>query len=221
LNRPQRDSLAQNGEGLQAIANRTQNANAAKPALAARGIATGEVSAFSRPLPLPGGKEGVASFRTLGFDADEVPVGHFFLCQHETPEMVWLPELQQHPNGAIALGGIVAVVDEPRNIAEIYSRFYEAGRVVEAEGGFRVDTGINSAPLLFVDPTAARTLFPGQEVEQGKANRLAALRIVVDDLQRTRKHLVDHDMAFSVTPGGGIGVGPRQASGAIIEFLAG
>jgi catechol 2,3-dioxygenase-like lactoylglutathione lyase family enzyme len=221
LNRSQRASLAEHGEGLQAIANRTLSADAAKPALAARGIATGDVSAFSRPLPLADGKEGIASFRTLSFDVDEVPIGHFFLCQHETPEMVWRQELQQHPNGAMELGGIVAIVDEPRHMAEIYTRFYAAGRVTEAEGGFRVYTGTNSAPLQFVDLPAARTLFPGQEIEQGKANRFAALRIVVDDVERTRRHLVDHGVAFNPTPGGGISVGSRQASGAIIEFLAG
>lgn len=42
----QRDSLARDGEGVRAIANRTQSADAAKPALAERGIKTGEGSAL-------------------------------------------------------------------------------------------------------------------------------------------------------------------------------
>jgi catechol 2,3-dioxygenase-like lactoylglutathione lyase family enzyme len=201
LNRPQRDGLARDGEGVQAIANRTFNADAAKPALAVRGIRTGEVSAFSRPLPLPDGTEGTASFRALG------------------PEMVWRPELQQHPNGAIALGSIIAVVDQPRALANAYSRLYAEGSVSETEEGFRVQTGRNSATLLFVDPAAIGSLFPKQDVALAR-NRFAAMRILVDDLERTRQLLTGRGVAFTPTPSGGIAVGARQASGAIVEFLA-
>lgn len=134
-NTSQRNTLAQYGEGLQAIANRTQSAEAAKPALNAIGIRTGEASAFSRPLPLPGGGEGIASFRTLSFEAEQVPLGHFFLCQHETRDMVWRPELQQHANGAIGLGGIIGISDDPYATAETYAGFYAQGHVSEVEGG--------------------------------------------------------------------------------------
>ena len=219
LNRPQRDGLARDGEGMQAIANRTLSADAAKPALAVRGIRTGEVSAFSRPLPLPDGTEGTASFRTLGLEANDVPIGHFFLCEHHTPEMVWRPELQQHPNSAIALGSIIAVVDQPRALANAYSRLYAEGSVSETEEGFRVQTGRNSATLLFVDPAAIGSLFPKQDVALAR-NRFAAMRILVDDLERTRQLLTGRGVAFTPTPSGGIAVGARQASGAIVEFLA-
>lgn len=219
LNAPQRKSLGDFGEGLKAIANRTSDADAAKPALAEIGIETGDVSAFSRPLPLEDGREGIASFRTLGFAPSAVPIGHFFLCQHETPDMVWRPELQHHENGVTALAGIVGIDESPRAIAETYARFYAAGRVVEAEGGYRVETGNSSSPLLFVDEAAAKALFPGIGRPAAPTDGFTALRLRVLDIENVKAHLAGQGIPYAPTPGGGIAVAPVAASGAIIEFV--
>ncbi len=218
LNTQQREALARYGEGVQAIANRTDRADAAKPALDALGIGTGDVAAFSRPLPLPGGGEGTASFRTLSFEPWEVPLGHFFLCQHETPHMVWRPELQRHDSGAVALGAIVGISDRPRETAETYARFYAAGEVSEAESGYRVTTGKNSASLVFLDKTAAEDMFPHTDIAGTPANGFTALRIRVRDIKHTRDVLLEHGVAFVATSRGGLIVKPQDASGAIIEF---
>lgn len=215
----QREVLAKQGEGIHAIANRTADADAAKEALAQFGVDTGDVSAFSRPLPLPDGTQGIASFRTLTFDRQNVPLGQFFLCQHETRDMVWRPELQAHQNGALALGGIVGIVSDPRQTAETYGRFYADGRVVPAEGGFRVDTGEKSAPLLFVDEGAAANLFPGQDFSATPDGGFAALRIVTKNIDKVRGSLSQADVPFSVTLRGSVVVAPAFASGAIIEFI--
>ncbi|MFB9951912.1 VOC family protein [Rhizobium puerariae] len=218
-NRPQREKLAEQGEGVQAIANRTRSTDEAKTALAALGIATGEVSAFSRPLPLPDGTEGLASFRTLSFDPAGVPLGHFFLCQQQTPDMVWRPELQSHENGATGLGGIIGIVSDPQATAEIYARFYALGRVTPAEGGFRVDTGENSAPLLFLDRKSAADLFPWQNLHSTPEGGYAAVRITVGDVDTAKRVLTAGDVPFFVTERGSIVVGPEFTSGAIIEYV--
>lgn len=218
-NLPQRERLATAGEGLQAVANRTNSADEAKEALDRLGIATGQVSAFSRPLPLPDGSSGVASFRTLTFDPASVPLGHFFLCQQQTRDMVYRPELQQHANGAVALGGIIGIAAKPRDVAETYARFYADGRVSDAEGGFRVHTGENSAPLLFVDRAAAQALFPEQDLAQTPEGGYAALRIVVADAGQTRAVLKEAGVPFTDTNRGSIVVAPQFASGAIVEFI--
>lgn len=218
-NLPQRQMLAQDGEGLKAIANRTESADAAKQALAELGLATGDVSAFSRPLPLPGGGEGLASFRTLSFEPDGVPLGHFFLCQHETPHLVWRKELQQHDNGAISIAGIVGIHEDPQATAETYARFYANGSVSAAEGGFSVKTGEKSAPLLFVNADTALALYPSVAPRENDNNRLLALRISVSDIERAKNVLADNDVAYSVTEAGNIVVAPGDASGTIIEFV--
>ncbi|MEZ2126944.1 MULTISPECIES: VOC family protein [unclassified Sinorhizobium] len=218
-NRLQRDRLADQGEGVQAIANRTESADKAKTGLVALGIATGEVSAFSRPLPLPDGTDGRASFRTLSFDPTVVPLGHFFLCQHETSGLVWRPELQTHENGAIALGGIIGISSDPRATAEVYARFYAEGRVIPAEGGFRVDTGKNSAPLLFLERKSAEHLFAGQNLDATPRGGYAALRIIVDAVDKTKRVLAAPDVPFVLTERRSVIVGPEFTSGTIIEFI--
>ena len=218
LNARQRDALAKYGEGLQAIANRTDSAAAAKPVLAGLGIRTGDVSAFSRPLPLPDGGEGIASFQTLSFEPDEVPLGHFFLCQHETPDMVWRPELQRHDNGAVALATIIGISETPRETAETYARFYAAGEVSEAEGGFSVTTGPKSASLLFLNKASAEDNFQNADIASTPANGFAALRIRVSEIRQTRHILLEHAVPFLETSPGGLAVRPPEASGAVIEF---
>jgi catechol 2,3-dioxygenase-like lactoylglutathione lyase family enzyme len=220
-NAQQRRTLATVGEGLQAIANRTRDADAARGALDALGIGTEDVSAFSRPLPLPGGGEGIASFRTLGFAESEVPFGHFFLCQHETPDMVWRPELQVHANDATGLGGIIAISDDPLATAETYARFYAEGLVSQAEGGFRVETGNNSAPLFFFDPRSIPVIYPGLAFRTPTAGGFFALQIRVTDLEITRRSLLENGVSFVATPRGGIAVSQADASGVVVEFLEG
>lgn len=217
-NASQRKTLAQYGEGLQAIANRTQSAEAAKTALNAIGIRTGEVSAFSRPLPLPNGAQGIASFRTLSFEADQIPLGHFFLCQHETRDMVWRPELQQHANGAISLDGIIGISADPYATAETYAGFYAKGHVSEVEGGFHVATGDNSAPLLFLDDSVLRTFYNGVDVDKTPRNGFAALQIKVGDLEQTRRFLNEQNIPWTQTSEGRLVIRPQLTSGVILEF---
>lgn len=72
-------NLLVGANGIQAIASRTYNADAAKDELTKLRIATGEVSAFSRPLPLPDGSQGsIASFRTLTFAPRACPLDSSF-----------------------------------------------------------------------------------------------------------------------------------------------
>lgn len=74
--------------------------------------------------------------------------------------------------------------------------FYAAGRVSEAEGGYRVDTGPNSASRLFVDTPTAQKLFPGLDIEGTPVNGFAALRIQVGDIERARAALANNRVAF-------------------------
>ncbi|MGO4560031.1 VOC family protein [Mesorhizobium sp. 2RAF21] len=219
LNEPMRDRLSRYGEGIHAIANRTASADAAKSELAALGIGTGEVSAFSRPLQLFDGAEGIATFRIVHLNSQEAPLGNFFLCQHETPELVWRAEMQKHANGAVGLDAIVGISADPFQTAKTYARLYGGSKVEQAEGGYRVHTGAKSAALLFFDHQAASALFSGQEIGKTPTNGYAALRIRTSDLGRVREVLVARGVPFEPSLKGGVTVGPAHANGAIVEFV--
>jgi hypothetical protein len=87
------------GEGLAAIALSTGDADAASRELGAK-----PPMDLSRPV-----EGGVARFRLVQLEG----VPYLFVCQHLTPELVWRPEWQAHPNRAQELIGVAMPMRQP------------------------------------------------------------------------------------------------------------
>ncbi len=218
-NAPRRKALSEQGEGLHAVACRIDDAGAAARALADLGIGTHGLGSFERPVPLPDGGTGIAAFSTVMFDADQVPLGAVFMCQHRTPETVWLPELQNHPNTACGLGAILALSDDPERDSRGFARLWRDGRAAPEPGGFRIDTGADSAPLRVMDRDAMASLYPGIDLDRSPAGAFAGLQVKVADMAAARACLARAGIR-AVETGRGLAVTPEQASGAILEFVA-
>ncbi|TWG92477.1 glyoxalase-like protein [Mesorhizobium sp. J18] len=215
-NAGKRELLRRDGEGLYAIACRAGDVSEAGKKLGELGIGTNGLRSFERPVPLPGGGEGIAAFSVLQFDQKEVPVGMAFMCQHHTPETVWLPELLAHRNGAKGLAGAVAAPADPEQAARSYARLFAAGKVTEVEGGWQVSTG--SAPLTFVSRQTMDQRYEGVDLSATPKNAFAVLQIAVDDLDKVRR-VLDEENVPAFPTGLGIVVAPAYASGAGIEFI--
>ncbi len=219
-NASKRKALAENGEGLAAIADRIGDAHAARAALAELGIATSEVMDFSRPLPLPDGSTGTAAFAVTTFEPREVPVGEMFMCQHKTRDMVWRPELMTHANGAIALAGVVVASAAPEATARGFARLYAAGRVDSAGDTFLVTTGEKSASITCMTPAAVTAYYAGMDADKILRGQFAALRIAVDDIAKTQAHLQSTSVGFVKGRGGNsVFVSPADAGGTLMEFI--
>lgn len=216
-NRDKRRLLEEQGEGLYAIACRIGDARDAREQLTALGIETTEVVDFERPVPLPGGGEGRAAFSVMQFAAHEVPLGIAFMCQHHTRDTVWLPELMAHPNGAVGLAGAIAASDDPEQAARGYARLLAVGALTPVTGGFEVETG--SAPLTFLTSAALAERYPQFDIDLTPAGAFAVLRIAVEDPARVRTLLENASITWLATPDG-LAVGPADASGSIVEFVA-
>lgn len=219
LNAGRREMLAEQGQGLHAIACRIDDAEAAAKALGEIGIATEGLGSFSRPVPLPDGSEGVAAFSTVAFTRDEVPRGMVFMCQHKTRETVWLPELLTHANTACGLGAVLTVSDDPAGDAAGFARLWAAGAVSEAEGIFTVATGENSAPLLVMPPEKMAALYPGIDLAATPSGAFTAMRVLVSDPDAAAACL-DKTGVAAVKTASGLAVGPTDAAGVIVEFVA-
>jgi hypothetical protein len=217
-NASRRRKLAEQGEGLHAVACRTADAAAAGPALAALGVATEGLSDFARPAPPPAAGE--AAFTTLDFAAPEVPLGMCFMCQHRTPETVWIPEFLTHANGAEGLSAIVAACDDPRATAERFARLFAAGAVLPLDGGARVETGADSAALEFVTPAKLAALYPADWAAATPRGAFAALRLHVSARGRARAALEAGGVPFEASYGG-VAVAPAETGGVILDFLDG
>lgn len=201
------------GQGLHAIACRTADTRAAVPALEALGIGMGRVMDFERPVDLPGGGPTRAAFTVASMAPDAVPRGHVFLCQHHTPEAVWVPAWMNHTNGAKALGAVVAMADDPAAIAAGFARLWAAGSVMPMPGGLRVETG--SAPVLVLTPEGVAARYPGLDAAATPVNGFVALEVVAD-MGRAAAAL--GELAQAVP--GGLAVAPADATGTILAFRA-
>lgn len=216
-NKARRDSLAKRGQGLHAIACRIHDAADAQKQLAELGIGTHGLNDFARPVPLSGGGTGEAAFSTLLFNEDETPLGTTFMCQHKTPEMVWLPELLEHENGAVELIEIVGMSETPNDTGKRFARLFADGTVTAMNDSATVSTGAHSAQVTFATSSALARRYPECDLSLTPDGAFAAMCIRVYDLAQTRAYLDDHDIPYTDT-GTTFVIGPEAASGTIIEF---
>jgi hypothetical protein len=65
-----------------------------------------------------------------------MPEGRMQFCRHHTPELVWQPQHQRHPNRAHSLTDILLCVDDVEEAATRYARFLALA--AQAHEGFRL-----------------------------------------------------------------------------------
>jgi hypothetical protein len=65
---------------------------------------------------------------------ERMPEGRMQFCRQHTPELVWQPERQSHPNRAYSLTDILLCIDDPAQAAARYGRFL--GLAPKARDGF-------------------------------------------------------------------------------------
>ena len=135
--------LAQ-GDGAAAVAFATDDSQACWESLRASGIEADAPVDFSRPVD-SGGRTGDARFRVTQLPVSATPGCRTFLCQHFTPELVWLPPYRQHPLGVTGIAGVTMLVDDTPAAAAAYARVAGVDAAQAAEqakvriGGFTID----------------------------------------------------------------------------------
>ncbi len=98
-------------EGLHLLALRVANADAAYAALAQRTATLNAPVQRARRLDVDG-VESTMRFRNI-FSRDEAyPEGRYIVLEHQTPEFLWQPRYQTHPNGAQALEAALVCADD-------------------------------------------------------------------------------------------------------------
>ena len=164
-------------EGLAALALTGTDVQAALPALTREGFLPSTALDFSRKVA-SGSRTGTARFRLANLAVQATPGALVFICQHLTRELVWLPELQRHANGATGLAAVAFVADKVAYLAGVYGRVFGAWpeRIDE---GLKVTTG--SAPLAFCTRQALQTRLREVILPERAAPHAAALFIHVAD----------------------------------------
>ncbi|MGO4174054.1 VOC family protein [Bosea sp. TAF32] len=211
-NKPTRDFLAKH-EGIERIAFTTDDAAAGAAEITARGFpATGPVH-FGRPVPLPGGGEADAKFNVFRWPLEEQPGGiRIFACQHLTRENVWVPVLQKHANGAVAIRRIEILSADPQAAAEHLSRLID--EPVRQEGTvWRVASGRSRADILFYAAETFAERYPDAVREGAATKGVAALVLATRDLDAAAK------ASGAIRHGDAASVPAARASGSVLSFV--
>jgi hypothetical protein len=213
-NQPTIDFLEQR-EGIERAAFTTDDAAALAAELKNHGYNGEGPLAFGRPVSLPGGGTREARFQIATWPVDEAPGGlRVFACQHLTRAAVWIPELQQHANGAKRLVRLEIIANEPREAAAHMARLID--RQTEAiPDGFRVPSGGNRAVFEFLSAAAFARRYPDSVRQGAVATGAAAIVIASDQLEAARA------LPGAVAHGELVSLPAVQTTGVIVSFVAG
>jgi len=104
--------------------------------LAEAGLPVGTLAQASRPIHY-GTRRGDALFRWFMLSAASTPESLVCFVRNERPELIFQPEVQQHPNGARTLESVILCSNEPEVMAAWYARYADSAVVKAALGLFR------------------------------------------------------------------------------------
>lgn len=156
------------------------------------------------PMPLvrlqrsvvTGDGERLARFSVVRVPPERMPEGRMQFCRHHTPELVWQPERQHHPNRAHSLTDIVLCTDDPE-AAERFGRFLAVAPETRARFAlFRLARG-------------RLHLFDRNSLEQSTGIApptspfIAGFALTSADLAATRAALTEREIAYSEPAPGG------------------
>jgi len=206
--------FARIGDGVAAVALKTDNARGAYGELSAAALAPSEPVDFSRPVQLALGARN-ASFRITQLGLEHTPGGQVFLCQHFTRDIVWHPEYQSHANTATGLAALAILSGDVRTTAAAYERLFDAKAKTIAEG-LLINTG--DTPIVVVSEQALARRLPGVWIGARHQPCYAALFIRVADRNAAEKALRAGGLHPTRMPDGSVAIGAAEAHGAALVF---
>jgi len=122
-----------------------------------------------------------ARFRTTRLDPAKVAMGRVYFCEHQTPDLVWRPEWQTHPNGACAIARVVVATADPQRTARLFRGLFGDEALADRNGRQIIVAGAAQVELSTPDMVAAEF---GETAAQpaGRTEYMAALGITVRSL---------------------------------------
>lgn len=214
----QRADLWTHPLGLTGLVFRAHEPEAVFQAVQARGVPVQDPVRFSRPVVLAEGVKD-ARFAVIRLDADIIENGRVFFCHHETPEMVWRPEWQDHPNGAVDIVEFIIVSRDPGATGAVYARIFGDGLLQKEDDGVSFTAGV--AKISIRTPAEASARF-GDALpalpEDGSA-RMAALVIATTSLEAAAAALDRGGVPYHPFEGGHL-VAATKAANVALAFKA-
>ena len=126
--------------GLNGLVFKTADADLVHGQAAAAGLPVLPVQSFSRPVAIDGATRD-ARFRAARLDPAHLAMGRVYFCEHQTPQLVWRPEWQIHPNGACAINRVVVATADPQRTGSLFRGLFGDNAPADRNGGQIIAAG--------------------------------------------------------------------------------
>jgi Glyoxalase-like domain len=215
-NAPTRASLAKRGEGIERIAFTTLDSIAGAKEIRARGYEPLGPTDFERPVTMADGSQSAAKFRTFQWPLAEAPAGlRIFACQHKTRNIVWIPELMKHLNGAKRLRQTLVISPDPAKDAAHLARMIDREVRAEPDGAVTVSSGSDRAEFVFLTKDQLSLRYPEVPLAGVPECGGAGLVIATSDLAAAEQAVGNS----RCRGGGSLCVPPSAANGTLLAFV--
>ena len=165
---------------------------------------------------MPDGTQSAAKFRIFQWPIEQAPAGlRIFACQHKTPETVWIPQLQQHANGAKRLKQALVVSMEPAKDAAHLGRMIDRDVKAEPDGAVAVPSGSDRADFIFLTREQLGRRYPEVSLAGLPESGGAGLVLATSDLGAAEKAFG----SAGLRSGGAVCVAPAAANGTLLAFV--
>lgn len=203
--------------GLTGLVFKSVDADLVYATLKGRGVPVMEPMSFARPVALPGGAQD-ARFKVIRVGGDVVRNGRTFFCHHDTPELVYRPEWQVHPNGVTDITEFVIASHEPARTATVYDQMFGPNLLTPVPGGVSFRAG--AATVLVLEPAVIAERYAGAApVSEDGSDRMVALTFKVASLATPRTLFDVAGIAYRAYTGG-IVVSHPDAANVALGFTA-
>jgi catechol 2,3-dioxygenase-like lactoylglutathione lyase family enzyme len=197
-------------EGIHILAFGCDDAAATADALAAAGFGATGVHALSRTLDTTEG-ERLALFNLVRLPPEETPEGRVLAIEHLTRDYLWQERYLTHPNGARALTELVVCVDDVKEAARRYARYFG---IPFTQNGIGAECALQFGKFKLLDHSELQNSFG---IEPPTLPFAASFTIAVTDLRETQELLEKNGVAVT-TGDGKLMVSRTDAHGAIVVF---
>ena len=206
-------------EGLHGISLNTDNGAAVVERLRDAGLEVPLPRALTRRIETDQGTATLMFSETL-LPAEAAPGIHTRVTQHITAERERFPEWLSHPNTAIGIASVTAIVAEPVELTAAWDRILGPHRAVITDETVTLHTGRG---LIFLTrPDDLTQLHPEAELDELPAPpALVALAVLVSDTDRAAQWLKHNGVEFSRDREGTIRIPPSEACGVHLEMVKG
>ncbi|KON64057.1 hypothetical protein KOEU_24080 [Komagataeibacter europaeus] len=206
-------------EGITLAALYSEDAVADRRRLEANGLTCQGRVDFRRRVRIPGHDWDEAVVSLEIFYDPALPRASNFLCQQHRPELIWVPQWMQHPNGATGFASHTYAAVDPDRLADRFRQIFGNAATHRTDTGYRIETGRGHIHIRPPGQWSREIGLPDEPTIAPADAACIAMEVIVPDLSLLRD-LLDSNGVTYVEEAGGISItGFAPYGNTIIRFV--